>query len=225
MSTYTRFLYIHLNSAYMYIMYTACMSLLQYALHTLIYCIYPHSMCTPDPTSLASSSPSKVCSTHIFTNHFLHHQRTTSAGYRIILYDDRLLASYGLTRSVSEGLGSLGQERSEVVAEDEVLLAQIESFIDEYRLYSNNNHTNATPPTSTTTTTSSPVTPTPTPKHMPLKHIYYTESDQIIHYDSIHTLHALTAATNQSTFFVPRRREKDPLTGSPPQGQCSNIVI
>ena len=185
--------------------------------HISLYYIY-YICTTVDPTSLASSSPSKVCSTHIYSNHYLHHQRTTSAGYRIILYDDRLLATYGLTLSVSEGLGSLGQERSEIVAEDEVLLAQIESFIDEFRVYNNNHTTTPASPTA-------PLTPTPIPKHMPLKHIYYTESDQIIHYDSIHTLHALTAATNQSTFFVPRRREKNPLAGYPPQGQCSYIVI
>ena len=185
-----------------------------YILGTHTHCVYYiYIMCTPDPTSLASSA-SKVCSTHIYSNQFLHHQRTTAAGYRTVLYDDRLLATYGLTRSVSEGLGSLGQERREVVADDEVLLAQIEGFIDEYKVY-NNNHT--TTPASPTP----PVTLTPIPRAVPLKHIYYTESDQIIHYDSIHTLHALTAATNQSTFFVPRRREKDPLTGSPPQGQCS----
>lgn len=42
----------------------------------------------------------------------------------------------------------------------------------------------------------------------PIKYVYFTESDQIVHYDSVETLHALSAASNDTTFFVGKRREK-----------------
>lgn len=41
-----------------------------------------------------------------------------------------------------------------------------------------------------------------------IKYVYYTESDQVVRYDSFTTLRALTAASNESTFFVGKRREK-----------------
>lgn len=43
---------------------------------------------------------------------------------------------------------------------------------------------------------------------VPKKFVYFTESDQIVRFDSWATLQALTAASNDSTFFVGRRREK-----------------
>ncbi len=42
----------------------------------------------------------------------------------------------------------------------------------------------------------------------PLKFIYYTECDQIVKFDDLTTFQALSAATNESTFFTGRRREK-----------------
>jgi hypothetical protein len=41
-----------------------------------------------------------------------------------------------------------------------------------------------------------------------IKYVYYTESDQIVYYDSFETLRALSAASNDSTFFVGKRKEK-----------------
>ena len=43
---------------------------------------------------------------------------------------------------------------------------------------------------------------------VPKKFVYFTECDQIVRFDSWDTLQALTAASNESTFFVGRRREK-----------------
>jgi hypothetical protein len=43
---------------------------------------------------------------------------------------------------------------------------------------------------------------------IPIKYIYYTECDQIVKYDDMNTFRALTTASNESTFFVGRRREK-----------------
>eukprot|EP01036_Dinobryon_divergens_P029394 gene29394-38483_t len=42
----------------------------------------------------------------------------------------------------------------------------------------------------------------------PLRYIYYTEADQIVRFDSIETLHAVKAASNATTYFLGRRREK-----------------
>eukprot|EP01031_Cornospumella_fuschlensis_P030984 gene30984-37447_t len=45
--------------------------------------------------------------------------------------------------------------------------------------------------------------------HMPLlSYVYYTECDQIVYFDSPQTLEALTAASNETTFFTGRRKEK-----------------
>ena len=41
-----------------------------------------------------------------------------------------------------------------------------------------------------------------------IKYVYFTESDQVVRYDGMETLRALTAASNESTFFVGKRREK-----------------
>lgn len=43
----------------------------------------------------------------------------------------------------------------------------------------------------------------------PIRYVYYSESDQTVHYDSMSTFEALTASTNDTTFFVGKRREKD----------------
>jgi hypothetical protein len=43
---------------------------------------------------------------------------------------------------------------------------------------------------------------------IPIKFVYYTESDQVVRYDSFETLRALSAASNDTTFFVGKRREK-----------------
>jgi hypothetical protein len=42
----------------------------------------------------------------------------------------------------------------------------------------------------------------------PFKYIYYTECDQIVKFDDWTTYMALSKATNESTFFTGRRREK-----------------
>jgi hypothetical protein len=42
----------------------------------------------------------------------------------------------------------------------------------------------------------------------PIKYVYYTECDQIVKYDDMTTFRALTTATNESTFFTGRRKEK-----------------
>ena len=40
----------------------------------------------------------------------------------------------------------------------------------------------------------------------PIRYVYYSECDQIVKFDSMATLHALTVASNDTTFFVGRRR-------------------
>jgi hypothetical protein len=45
--------------------------------------------------------------------------------------------------------------------------------------------------------------------HKPIRFVYYTEMDQILRFDSLQTLHAISAASNSSCFFTGRRREKD----------------
>lgn len=42
----------------------------------------------------------------------------------------------------------------------------------------------------------------------PLKYVYYTECDQIVRFDDEETLLALSAASNNTCFFVGRRKEK-----------------
>ena len=44
---------------------------------------------------------------------------------------------------------------------------------------------------------------------IPIKYIYYTESDQIVHFDDWDTLTALSTASNSTTFFTGRRKTKD----------------
>lgn len=41
-----------------------------------------------------------------------------------------------------------------------------------------------------------------------IKYVYYTESDQVVRFDSHETLRALSTASNDTTFFVGKRREK-----------------
>lgn len=43
----------------------------------------------------------------------------------------------------------------------------------------------------------------------PIKYIYFSECDQIVRFDSVQTQIALTAASNDSTFFTGRRKEKN----------------
>jgi hypothetical protein len=47
---------------------------------------------------------------------------------------------------------------------------------------------------------------------VPIKFVYYTECDQIVHYDSMNTAEAMSSASNESAFFVGRRKEKSPDT-------------
>jgi hypothetical protein len=42
-----------------------------------------------------------------------------------------------------------------------------------------------------------------------IRYVYFTEADQTVHFDSPTTTRALSAATNDSTFFVGRRKEKN----------------
>jgi len=42
----------------------------------------------------------------------------------------------------------------------------------------------------------------------PLKFVYYTECDQIVQFDDEVTLRAVSAASNNTCFFVGRRKEK-----------------
>lgn len=45
--------------------------------------------------------------------------------------------------------------------------------------------------------------------HKPIRFVYYTEMDQVLRFDSLQTLQAISAAANSSAFFSGRRREKD----------------
>jgi hypothetical protein len=63
----------------------------------------------------------------------------------------------------------------------------------------------------------------------PLRFIYYTECDQIVHFDSPATLLALSAASNETTFFTGRRKEKNKdskasayMTGLTMWRECGN---
>ena len=47
-----------------------------------------------------------------------------------------------------------------------------------------------------------------TPYHM----VYFTESDQVVVFEDVTALHALTVASNSTTFFVGRRKHKDSKT-------------
>jgi hypothetical protein len=57
----------------------------------------------------------------------------------------------------------------------------------------------------------------------PIKYVYYTECDQVVRYDSMDTFRALVAASNETTFFVGRRREK--RDDSPAEDYMSNLDI
>ena len=48
-----------------------------------------------------------------------------------------------------------------------------------------------------------------TDKKKPIKFVYYTESDQVVRFDSSNTLNTILQASNSSCFFVGRRKEKD----------------
>lgn len=67
---------------------------------------------------------------------------------------------------------------------------------------------------------------------VPIKFVYYTECDQIVHYDSMNTAEAMSSASNESTFFVGRRKEKSPDTepsdymgGKTQGGQCTLCTV
>jgi hypothetical protein len=61
-------------------------------------------------------------------------------------------------------------------------------------------------------------------KYLPgIKYVYFTESDQVVHFDSFNTLAALSSASNESTFFVGKRREK--ARDSHPAEYMSNLNI
>ena len=49
-------------------------------------------------------------------------------------------------------------------------------------------------------------------KKVAIKYVYFTESDQIVKYDTMETFYALSDASNQTTFFAGRRREKNELS-------------
>lgn len=57
----------------------------------------------------------------------------------------------------------------------------------------------------------------------PLKYIYYTECDQIVKYDNDQTFLALSAASNDSTFFTGRRKEKN--ADSNPEDYMGGLTI
>ena len=64
---------------------------------------------------------------------------------------------------------------------------------------------NLKPPITTKTTTSSSTTNI----QPPIRYVYYTECDQIVRFDNDETFKALSVASNSSTFFVGRRKEKN----------------
>ena len=43
----------------------------------------------------------------------------------------------------------------------------------------------------------------------PIRYVYYTEMDQVVRFDSMTTFHALSRASNETCFFVGRRKEKN----------------
>ena len=56
---------------------------------------------------------------------------------------------------------------------------------------------------------------------VPIKYIYFSECDQVVRFDDEMTLQALTAASNETTFFTGRRREK--AVDSDPEAYMSNL--
>lgn len=55
----------------------------------------------------------------------------------------------------------------------------------------------------------------------PINFVYYSECDQIVRFDSMSTFHALSAASNDTTFFTGRRREKK--MESEPEAYMGNL--
>lgn len=73
----------------------------------------------------------------------------------------------------------------------------------------------------TPTTTERAIAPSKTV--VPIKYVYFTESDQVVYFESISTLLALSAALNESVFFTGPRREK--LYTSPPEQYMSGLDV
>jgi hypothetical protein len=45
-------------------------------------------------------------------------------------------------------------------------------------------------------------------RSLPIRYVYYTEMDQVVHFDSMDLFKAIYGATNASTFFVAKRAER-----------------
>eukprot|EP01038_Epipyxis_sp_PR26KG_P006295 gene6295-8669_t len=56
----------------------------------------------------------------------------------------------------------------------------------------------------------------------PIQYIYYTESDQILRFDSKETFDAISAASNETTYFLGKRKEKS--TNSDPIKYMSGLI-
>jgi len=60
-------------------------------------------------------------------------------------------------------------------------------------------------------------------KREPVKFVYYSECDQVVRFDTLTTLRAVSAALNDTTFFTGRRKEKRPE--SPPEEYMGGLEI
>lgn len=56
----------------------------------------------------------------------------------------------------------------------------------------------------------------PSVSGLPISHVYYTESDQILHFSDVATRRAIMSATNASTLVIGRRMEKVVDSAHPP---------
>jgi len=59
--------------------------------------------------------------------------------------------------------------------------------------------------------------------NLEIRHVYFTEADQIVSFESMDMLYGLASVTNSTTFILPRRREKN--YPSPPELYNSNLTL
>lgn len=55
-----------------------------------------------------------------------------------------------------------------------------------------------------------------------IRYVYFTEADQIVHFENMDTLYGIASMTNITTFVLPRRREK--IFPSPPELYNANLT-
>lgn len=139
-----------------------------------------------------------ICSTNV-------HKRHHGAPYHVTFYDERLTLGHGVNLTKVESLGDLTAEFSSLESQPEM--------VDISHLFFVNN-------SSTMSTTAEVAAEAPVANYSidsnnerrreRVKFIYYSECDQVVRFDTLSTLRAVSAALNDTTFFTGRRKEKRP---------------